>query len=209
MVRELTLRSWENAMRHGRDKTMLKQVVCLCLVLSQMGCRSVYRFHCTSYPSEAGVLVADEMMGETPCDVQIPRDSDLIQEGKVEFVFCLPDGRRKAKVVDLHGSKPSNPAAELVAAPFVLGGVLLLGIAFNDDDDSSSATHDDDDKNDRLVTGLVGAGSLGIGAGLYYLLGGTSRSSQVHKVDVNFNESQDEPAPAGPASQNLVGRGQP
>jgi hypothetical protein len=179
---------------------MLKRVVCLCLVLSQMGCRSVYRFHCTSYPSEAGVLVADEMMGETPCDVRIPRDSDAIQDGKVEFVFCLPDGREKKQIVDLQGSKPSNPAAELVAAPFVLGGVLLLGIAFNDDDDSSSATHDDDDENDRLVTGLVGAGSLGIGAALYYLLCGTSKGMSVHTVDVNFDESPEGPKSSVPAS---------
>lgn len=196
-------------MRHVTRGKMLRRALCLVLILSQMGCRSVYRFHCTSYPSEAGVLVADEMMGETPCDVMIAKDSDLIQDGKVEFVFCLPDGRRKAKVVDLHGFKPSNPAAELVAAPFVLGGVLLLGIAFNDDDDSSSATHDDDDENDRLVTGLVGAGSLAIGAGLYYLLGGTSKGTRVHKVDVNFNESQDQRPPAGPASQDAVGQGHP
>lgn len=196
-------------MRHGREKPMLKPVVCLCLVLSQMGCRSVHRFHCTSYPSEAGVLVADEMMGETLCDVMIPKDSDAIQDGKVEFVFCLPDGRKKAKVVDLHGFKPSNPAAELAAAPFVLGGVLLLGIAFNDDDDSSSATHEGDDENDRLVTGLAGAGSLGIGAGLYYLLGGASKGTRVHTVDVNFNESADEQEPMVPTSQDAAQDGHP
>lgn len=190
--------------------TLLRGIVSLALILSQLGCRSVYRFHCTSYPSEAGVLVADEMMGETPCDVKIPKDSDAIQDGKVEFVFCLPDGRRKAKVVDLHGFKPSNPAAEFAAAPFFLGGVVLLGVALDDDDDDSSATHDDDDdKNDRLVTGLAGAGALAVGAGLYYLFGGTSKGLRDHKVDVNFEESQDERTPAVPTSQDAASEAHP
>jgi len=67
--------------------TLLRGIVSLALILSQLGCRSVYRFHCTSYPSEAGGLVADEMMGETPCDVEIPKDSDAIQDGKVDVNF--------------------------------------------------------------------------------------------------------------------------
>lgn len=184
--------------------TLLRGIVSLALILSQLGCRSVYRFHCTSYPSEAGVLVADEMMGETPCDVKIPKDSDAIQGGKVEFVFCLPDGRRKAKIVDLHGLKPSNPLAEFAAAPFLAVGLVLLIVAADDNDDDDSTDGDDDDTNDRLTTALVGAGSLGIGAGLYYLLGGTSMSLNDRKVDVNFEESQDEQAPAVPVSHEAA-----
>lgn len=198
-------------MRHGRDKTMLKQVVCLCLVLSQMGCRSVYRFHCTSYPSEAGVLVADEMMGETPCDVEIPRDSEMIEDGKIAFRFCLPDGGEKTKIVDLYDFEPSNPLAEFVAAPFFLvgGGTFLLAINDDDKEEDSSWNHgDDEDAGDRLVAGLAGLGVAGIGAGLYCLLGGKFEAMKVHEVHISFNECVDGVESPVPASQG-VSRGYP
>ncbi|MGE5294585.1 MAG: hypothetical protein ACM3VT_07140, partial [Solirubrobacterales bacterium] len=76
-----------------------KRMMCLFLILSQLGCRSVYRFRCTSNPSEAGVVIAEEMVGETPCDVEVPKDSEWIQDGKIEFRFCLPDGRERTTVV--------------------------------------------------------------------------------------------------------------
>jgi hypothetical protein len=99
-----------------------KRMICLFLILSQLGCRSVYRFRCTSNPSEAGVVIAEEMVGETPCEVEIAKDSEWIEDGRVTFVFCLPDGWEKATVVDLTGFEPSNPLAEVVAAPFFLVG---------------------------------------------------------------------------------------
>jgi len=180
-----------------------------------MGCQSVYRFRCTCNPSPAGVVVGEEMMGETECEVKVPKDSDLIQDHKIAFRFCLPDGRERTKVVDLHDFKPSNPFAEFVAAPFMVmgGGVLLLAANSDDDDDdedSSWSHHKEKDKNtgDRLVAGLAGVGVMGIGAGLYYLCGGKSGGMDVHEVHMDFNEPANEQTPQDPNSTESDAEGQ-
>jgi hypothetical protein len=105
-------------------RTAVRWMVLAGFVGGQLGCRSVYRFECTSSPTEAGVVVQEQMLGETPCTVEIPKDSDLIRDGKIAFVFCLQDGREKTNVVDLRGLRPSNPFAEIVSAPFVVAGAV-------------------------------------------------------------------------------------
>jgi hypothetical protein len=138
-------------------------------------------------------VVREEMLGETPCSVKIPKKSDLIQDGKIEFVFCLPDGREKKRVVDLHSLKPTNPMAWIVAAPFLLTGVglLWLGGADKNDENSSSADRGGSkDAGGRACSTLLGVGTLGIGAGLYSLLGGDTDSLSDYPVRVDFNEPQ-------------------
>ena len=146
-------------------------VVCVMAVLTQVGCRSVYRLRCTSFPPIAGVLVSEQMMGETPCTVTIPKNSELIRDDKVEMTFCLPDGREKTHVVDLHGLKPSNPLAEIVGMPFMLVGmglILLSGDGDEDEDEEEDypfATNDKKDKAGDLGMGPLGLGVMGAGAG--------------------------------------------
>ena len=41
------------------------------------------------------MVVREQMLGETPCSIKIPKESDLVQDGKIEFTFCPPDGREK------------------------------------------------------------------------------------------------------------------
>ena len=177
---------------------MLRRVAIVLLILTQLGCRSVYRFRCTSNPSEAGVVIAEEMVGETPCEVEVPKDSDWIQDNKIEFTFCLPDGREKRAVVDLHGFQPSNPLAESVAAPFFLvgGGMLASFLADDEDDendeDSAWDCDEDEDKGDDFVAGAAGLGIAGIGAGFYYLFGGKSESLEAHEVHVDFDAAMGE-----------------
>ena len=152
-------------------------VVCVVLVLMQLGCRSVYRLECSSFPPVAGVLIGERVMGETPCTVTIPKDSEMIRGHKVELTFCLPDGREKAHIVDLHGLKPSSPLAEIVAAPFVftgLGLVLLFGGS------------DEDDDHDHGVA-LLGWGIMGVGTGVYWLLGGDVASLSGYEVHTDFD----------------------
>lgn len=170
-------------------------VVCVMVVLAQVGCRSVYRLRCTSFSPVAGVLAGEQMMGETPCTVTIPKKSELIRDHKVELTFCLPDGREKTHVVDLHGLKPSNPLAEAVSMPFMLAGVgliLLSGGGDEDEDeeeDSPFATHDKKHKAGNLGMGLLGLGVMGAGAGLHHLLGGDTDSLTGYDVHVYFDES--------------------
>ncbi|MEN6425672.1 MAG: hypothetical protein ABFE13_09935 [Phycisphaerales bacterium] len=176
-------------------RMLVRRTMCLLLIVTQLGCRSVYRFRCTSNPSEAGVVIAEQMVGETPCNVKIPKDSEWIQDSKIEFVFCLPDGREEPRVVNLHGLEPSNPLAEIVATPFWLVGTGLLFLGTDrDDDEDSHPSHfwyegeRDEDHDSNFVTGFAGIGILGIGAGLHYVLGGDPDSLSPYKVHVDFNE---------------------
>ena len=171
--------------------TIARPVICVMLLLSQVGCRSVYRFRCTSNPTEAGVVVQEEMQGETPCAVEIPKDSDLIQDGQITFRFCLQDGREKTKTVCLDGLKPTNPLAEIISAPFVLVGVVLMIPFFDndDEDEDSSSTGDEDD--DNAETGLVGLGIAGAGLGIFHLLGGDMDAANGYEVHMDFDEPND------------------
>jgi hypothetical protein len=173
----------------------LRGVVCVLLALSQVGCRSVYQFRCTSKPSEAGVVVREQMLGETPCSVKIPKNSGLIQDGKIEFTFCLPDGRQEKRIVDLHDLKPTNPVALVVSMPFLLTGVGLLwlaGVDKNDEDSSAADSAGSKDTGGRAGSALLGLGALGLGAGVYSLLGGDADGLNDYPVRVDFNEPQGE-----------------
>jgi hypothetical protein len=138
-------------------------------------------------------VVREEMLGETPCSIKIPKKSGLIQDGKIEFTFCLPDGREKRRVVDLHDVKPTNPVAQIVAGPFLLAGVglLWLGGMGKNDEDSSAADSEHNDAGGRACSALLGLGTLGVGVGLYSLLGGHPDSLNDYPVRVDFNEPVD------------------
>ena len=187
--------------------TTARAVVCVLLTLSGLGCRSVYRFRCTSRPAGAVVLVGQEMMGETACTFKIPRRSDLIQKGRIEFTFCLPDGREKKRVVDLHRVKATNPLAEVAAAPFWLTGVGLLLLTGNHRNGADSPfALESESKGDHEVpcTAFLGLGFAGVGAVVYALLGGDGDSLRDYPLWVDFDEPADTggqqapPAP-GPA----------
>ena len=171
----------------GRNLTgfsaIAREGLCLVLVFMQIGCRSVYRLDCTSEPAPAGVLIGEEFLGETSCTVEIPKDSDWIRDGRVELRFCLPNGQEQTRLVDLRGLEPSNPLAEIIAAPFVLGGLGLLWMGQDDEDDDLLSGHDSQELT------WLGLGALGIGAGVYLLLGGDLGRSDPCRVHVIFNES--------------------
>jgi len=158
-----------------------RSILCGTLMLAPMGCRSVYRLQCTSEPAPAGVLVGQQFLGETECTVEIPKDSEWIEDGRVELTFALPNGTERKHIVDLRGRTPSNPVAEAVSLPFMLGGVGLLWAGHEDDDGDDS--RDDDDA--KLT--LLGAGALGVGIGFYLLLGGDLDSAEPLPVHVDFN----------------------
>ena len=181
-------------------KARASKAVYVVLILSSCGCRSEYRFRCTSNPSEAGVVVGQEMMGETPCTVKIPKDSELIQGGKIEFTFCLPAGQERKHTISLDGLKPTNPVAEIVAAPFLLAGIGLLALSHGDNtDEEHQSAWDSDRAADDTRMDLLGIGALGAGVGLYYLLGGDTDSLRGYPVHVDFTQSaedQGQPAPS-------------
>ena len=136
----------------------------------------------------AVVLVEQKVVGQTDCTVKIPRRSHAIRDHRIEMVFSLPDGREKTHVVDLRGLKPSNPFAETVSAPFMLlgAGLMLLAGGGDDEDTSSDADHDKDSDDRRM--GLLGFGTLGVGAGVFHLLGGDFDSLSGYPVHMSFHE---------------------
>jgi len=168
-------------------RCVMVSIICMTLVLTQGGCRSVYRFRCTSHPPGAVVLVEQEVVGQTDCTVKIPRKSHAIRDHKIEMLFSLPDGRERTHVVDLRGLKPSNPFAETVSAPFIVlgAGLMLLAGGSDDEDTSSDADHEKD--SDRRM-GLLGFGTLGVGAGVFHLLGGDADSLSGYPVYIDFRE---------------------
>jgi hypothetical protein len=180
--------------RHEAIVYSLLTVLCLMVASMQVGCRSVYRFHCTSVPFPAGVVIDEQMMGETPCDVAVPKDSDWIRDGRIEFTFCLPDGPEKTHTVNLHNLKPSNPMAEAISAPMMLTGVaLLLSSGDHGQDEKEEIgrpwTKDEKEKHrNNLNMALVGFGVAGAGGGVYHLLGGNDDSLNGYKIHVDFNE---------------------
>ena len=60
-------------------------------------------------------------LGETECTIKIPKDSEWIQDGRIELTFALPNGQEQMHVVDLSDCEPSNPLAEIVSWPFSAG----------------------------------------------------------------------------------------
>jgi hypothetical protein len=171
---------------HVTWNALLGLGLCVILLLTQVGCRSVYRFHCTSRPFPAGVLVGQDMLGETPCTVKIPKHS--------VFTFCLPDGREKTHTVDLHSLKPSNPLAEIVSAPLMLAGagLILSSGAHGDDEDKETdqpwAKDEKEKHRNDLNMGLVGFGAAGAGMGVFHLLGGDEASLNGYDIRVDFDE---------------------
>jgi hypothetical protein len=156
------------------------------------------------------------MMGETPCNFKIPKKSNLIQDGRIEFTFCLPDGREKRHVVELQGVKATNPVAEVVAAPFLLAGfgLVLLFAGDSDDEDSSwPSESQSEDERDRLSGTLLGLGFLVVGAGVYGLLGGDCESLRDYPVWVDFDAPPDaderEAPPGAQGTDNDCGGPQP
>jgi hypothetical protein len=181
--------------RNATGQILPRRAICVGLILMQLGCRSVYRFHCTSNPTPVGVTIAEEMVGMTACDVQVPKDSPWIQDGKIEFTFHLPDeqvtpgrSRQKKYVVDLAGLKPSNPVAEVVSSPLFLAGVGLLSVAGEALKDKK---HDSEEKKNvakDLGVGAVGVVVLATGSGVHQLLGGDARSLSACEVRADFDE---------------------
>jgi hypothetical protein len=189
------------------SRAIARGVVCTLLVLPQFGCQGVYRFRCTSKPSGAGVLVGEEVLGETACNIRIPKKSKLIRDGKIELTFCLSDGRERTQILNLHKFKPTNPIAEVVAAPFLLAGVGLLALALNGGDSEDSSLADENESENvggRVLTAVLGLGVVGIGVGVYALLGGHPDSLNDYPVRVDFTEppSGDQPVLPPPRQED-------
>ncbi len=176
-------------------RTMIKRMGIVVLALAQLGCNSQYRFRCTSNPKGAVALVGGEAQGETDCTVEIPKDSDLIRDGRIEFTFRLPDGREQTKTMDLHELKTANDFALIVAAPFLAAGFVLLVPWVEEDDE------DEEDDEFANEAGLLGLGSLGIGMGIFFLLGGDTEAGLGYSVHVDFPAPADVNAPVNDSNQ--------
>jgi hypothetical protein len=179
----------------------VRQVVVVALVVGQLGCQSVYRFRCTSNPKGAIVSVEGQVQGRTDCTVEIPKDSDLIQDGKVGFTFHLPDRREETKVVDLVALKPSNDFPLLISSPFFVAGLILMVPWMMEADEDEDEEEDEEAEKIANQAGLLGLGALGIGGVIFFLLGGDTEAGKPAGVHVDFDEPADANVPVSDGNQ--------
>jgi hypothetical protein len=165
-----------------------KHLICIVLIFTQLGCSS-YRFRCTSEPSGATVVVGGWPRAETPCRIEVPADSPLISENKLELVFAFLDGRQKSVIIDVSDMDPVNPLIEITSSIFGVVGFLFLWASQPDDDDDDHYRRHDDDENfaDRLSNGLIGIGSLIAGSALNSIMSTDPDCTRGYPVHVVFD----------------------
>ncbi|MBN2182656.1 MAG: PEGA domain-containing protein [Sedimentisphaerales bacterium] len=118
-----------------------------------------------SQPSGATVQVGSKVHGETPCKIQIPKDSVLIKNHFVDITYTLPDGRRITKNYDLRNYEPPGEFPAAIGGMIMLPGILLWSLTETSEDDQYSPfDKEDDTENDRelrlIALGLIGLGFL-------------------------------------------------
>ena len=166
---------------------IFKQTLCLFLVLLQVGCRGAYEFNLFTQPLDATVTINSQVYGVTPCEIKIPRDSELIKDHYITIAYALADGRRITKTYDLRDYESPYKLPIYIAGIIATPGVLLLLLTETDEDDQySSFDKDDDDGQDREVQ-LIGLGLVGLGALIYYAFDGDFEGYDILEIfdDVN------------------------
>lgn len=163
-----------------------RHCICLLLAVTQLGCRSAYELNLSSKPSGATVAIGGQVYGITPYKLEIPKDSEVIEDNCIDVVYTLPDGRTITRTYDLRDYKQPNPVLDLAAGILVLPGLLLFMLSSSDKDDEEDDQHyasplDDDEEDDKAgrKAGLIGLALMGLGALVYCVFGGCKESNDV------------------------------
>ena len=169
-------------------KMRLKQAVCLILVFMQVGCKGVYHLKLYTQPSGATVQAGTKVHGETPCVLKIPKDSVLIQDHFIDITYTLPDGRQLIRTYDLRNYEPPSELPAFVGGMIILPGLLLWSLTETDEDDPYSPFDKEDNKEDDREIRLVALGLIGLGALVYYVLGGEARGAEGYDILETFED---------------------
>ncbi|MBN2589829.1 MAG: hypothetical protein JXA96_08195 [Sedimentisphaerales bacterium] len=115
---------------------IFRQVMCVILALMMFGCKSAYDLTLYSTPSGVAVEVGQDIQGRTPCNLEIPRKSKLIQDHHINVKYILDDGREFLKSYDLRNYEP--PGVDIggfIGGCIAFPGMLLISLVSSDDDD--------------------------------------------------------------------------
>ncbi len=184
-----------------------KHAMCVILALMMFGCRSAYDLTLYSQPSGVIVEVGPDMQGRTPCNLKIPRKSELIQDHHIDVKYILDDGQTFVRSYDLRKYEP--PGADIgsfiggcIAAPGIL---LLMLIGSNDKDDEKeqyiykpyNKEEEEKERKERkenAKTGWAGAG-LFITGGLIVYIFGNHNDKRQYSYDIReiFEEANSVP----------------
>ena len=152
-------------------RKIFRKFICIILSLCLFGCGRAYNLNLYTKPSGATVQIGSEAKGITPCNVKIPRDSDLIKDKHIDVTYKFDDGRELSKSYDLRKYEPPDEIANCLAAAIALPGVVLIGLTETDEDDQyTSFDKEDSDETDREIQ-LIALGLIGVGVLIYYVFG--------------------------------------
>lgn len=179
----------------------LKQVICVALIFLQFGCRSEYLLKLTSRPPGATVHIGSDIYGTTPCEIEISKDCEYIEDHHIDITYALPDGRRITRNYDLRKYEPPHPIPEFIGYAFAFPGFLFVGlcIALSDDDEEeddafsylSHNEEDDDDDDDSWLFGLIGIGLMSLGVLVWHVFGVDTDSVGGYDIYVTFDDIND------------------
>ncbi|MBN1974544.1 MAG: PEGA domain-containing protein [Sedimentisphaerales bacterium] len=168
------------------NRKIFRQAMCIILAFMMFGCRSAYNLTLHSQPSGAIVQVGPDDTGRTPCNIQIPKDSDLIKNHNIDIKYILEDGREVVKSYDLRKYEPPGELASYGAAIVGGPGLLLLYLAGSHDDDEYSSFDKEDSNSDDMKVILVGLGLIALGGLTYIVLGGDTNAQFEYEIYENF-----------------------
>ena len=151
---------------------LFRKAVCVILALTMFGCKSAYDLTLYSQPSGVAVEVGPDIQGCTPCNLQIPRDSEIIQDHCINVRYILDDGREFLKSYDLRNYEPPNPdVGSFIGGCIAAPGLLLLALLGSDDKDDNNVklckVREEEEKKERKEknkAGLIGLGFIASGA---------------------------------------------
>jgi len=178
---------------------LFRQAVCVILVLMMFGCRSAYDLTLYSQPSGVAVEVGPDIQGRTPCNLKIPKKSELIQDHHIDVKYILDDGQEIVKSYDLRKYEP--PGADIggfIGGCIAFPGVLLLSMISSDDEDDDDRDNtpffytvdkekekkEEKERKKKAEVGLIGSG-LALTGGIINGIFGNHNSKKQYSYDIH------------------------
>ena len=157
-------------------REIFRQVLCIILSFLMFGCSGTYNLNLHSEPSGVAVQVGPDVQGRTPCNIEIPKDSDSIKHHRIDVKYTLENGREIIKTYDLRKYEPPNQIATIIGASIAAPGVLGFALTETNEDDNYTSFDKEDSNRTELRIRLFSLGLVGVGALICYTFGGSFNS---------------------------------
>lgn len=174
-----------------------RKAMCVILALMMFGCRSAYDLTLYSKPSGVIVELGPDIQGRTPCNLKIPRKSEIIQDHHINVKYILQDGREIVKSYDLRNYEPpKTDIGGFIGGCIIFPGVLLLKLVSSDkkDDeeenrfykpyDEEEEKEKEKERKEKNKVGLIGLGLIVLGV-LTFNIFGKHDDKRQYKYDIH------------------------